>query len=140
MIELLLHLLLTSALLMIVAKLVSGIEIRSWGSAFLAAIVLGLVNALVRPLMVVLTIPFTVITFGLFLFVINALMLMLVGAIVPGVKIQGFLPALLGSLLLTALNVLIGMMFGPPAAVKIWRRPLRAGHRPGMDWRLPFCG
>ena len=115
MIELLLHLLLTSALLMIVAKLVSGIEISSWGSAFLAAIVLGLVNSLVRPLMVVLTIPFTVITFGLFLFVINALMLMLVGAIVPGVKIQGFLPALLGSLLLTALNVLIGMMFGPPA-------------------------
>ena len=117
MIELLLHLLLTSALLMIVAKLVSGIEISSWGSAFIAAIVLGLVNALVRPLMVVLTIPFTVITFGLFLFVINAFMLMLVGKIVPGLKVQGFLPALLGSLLLAALNVLIGLMFGaPPAA------------------------
>lgn len=112
MLEFVLHLVITAALLLLVAKMVSGVQIDSWGSAFLAALVLGLVNGLIRPIMVVLTIPITVVTFGLFLLVINALMLWLAAAIVPGVRVEGFGPAFVGSLLLTILNMLIAMAFG----------------------------
>jgi putative membrane protein len=101
------HLILTAALLLLVANLVRGIEVQGWGAALLGALVLGLINAVVRPLMIVLTLPLTIFTFGLFLFVINALMLWLASAIVPGIRVQGFGPALLGSLLLTALNIII---------------------------------
>ena len=67
MIEFLTHLLVTAALLLIVANLVEGIQIEGWSSAILGALVLGLANACVRPLMIVLTLPLTVLTFGLFL-------------------------------------------------------------------------
>jgi putative membrane protein len=87
-----------------VANLVRGVQVQGWGSAMVGAIVLGFVNAVVRPLMVVLTLPFTILTFGLFLLVVNALMLWLVAALVPGIRVQGFGPALLGSLMLTVLN------------------------------------
>ena len=99
------HLFLTAALLLLMANIVKGVKIEGWGSAFIGALVLGLVNAFVWPVMVVLTLPLTVVTFGLFLFVVNALMLWLVAALVPGFKVQGFGAALLGSLLLTLLNL-----------------------------------
>jgi putative membrane protein len=63
--------------------------------------------------MVLLTFPLTVLTFGLFLFVVNALMLWFVAALVPGIRIQGFGPALLGSLLLTVLNIAVSALIGP---------------------------
>jgi putative membrane protein len=108
----LLHLILTAALILLVANLVRGIEVGGWGTALLAALVLGLVNAVVRPLMVFLTFPLTIVTLGLFLFVINALMLLLVSALVPGMRVQGFGPALVGSFLLTVLNILIAFFLG----------------------------
>jgi len=111
------HLLITAALLLLVANLVRGVQIAGWGPAFLGAIVLGLVNAFVRPVMVLLTLPFTVMTFGLFLLVVNALMLWLVAALVPGIRVQGFGPALLGSLLLTLLNLAVASLAGPGWAV-----------------------
>ena len=113
MIEFLAHLLLTAALLLLVANLVRGVEVEGWGSAILGALVLGLVNAFVRPLMVVLTFPLTILTFGLFLLVVNALMLWLVAAMVPGIRVQGFGPALLGSLVLTLLNLAVAALVGP---------------------------
>ncbi|HXK25034.1 MAG TPA: phage holin family protein [Myxococcota bacterium] len=113
MIEFLAHLLLTAALLLLVANVVRGVEVEGWGSAFLGAIALGLVNAFVRPLMLVLTFPLTILTFGLFLLVINALMLWLVAAMVPGIRVQGFGPALLGSLVLTLLNLAVAALVGP---------------------------
>ena len=117
MIAFLAHLLITAALLLLVANLVRGVQIAGWGPAFLGAIVLGLVNAFVRPVMVLLTLPFTVMTFGLFLLVVNALMLWLVAALVPGIRVQGFGPALLGSLLLTLLNLAVASLAGPGWAV-----------------------
>ena len=108
----LVHWLVTAALLLLVAGVVRGVEVDSWGSAFLAAIVLGLVNGIVRPLMVILTLPLTVVTFGLFLLVINALMLQLAAGLVPGVQIGGFGAALAGSLLLTLLNLLVSAVLG----------------------------
>ena len=110
--EFLVHLILTSALLLLVANVVRGVRIESWGNAFLAALVLGIVNAIVRPIMVMLTLPLTVLTFGLFLFVVNALMLQLTAAIVPGMKVEGCSAALWGSLMLSLLNVLVGVVAG----------------------------
>lgn len=99
------HLILTAGLLLLMAHLVRGVQVEGWGAALIGAIVLGFVNAIVRPLMVLLTLPLTVLSLGLFLLVINALMLWLVAALVPGIRIQGFWPALMGSLVLTLLNL-----------------------------------
>ncbi|MGZ5017778.1 MAG: phage holin family protein [Methylobacter sp.] len=101
------HLILSAGLLLLMAHLVRGVQVEGWGSALIGAIVLGLVNAVVRPVMVVLTLPLTVLSFGLFLLVINALMLLLMAALVPGIRVQGFWPALVGSLVLTLLNVVV---------------------------------
>jgi len=107
------HLLITAALLLLVAHIVRGVQIAGWGSAFLGALVLGLVNAFVRPVMVFLTLPLTILTFGLFLLVVNALMLWLVAAFVPGIRVRGFGAAFLGSLLLTLLNLAVASLVGP---------------------------
>jgi putative membrane protein len=104
------HLILTAALLLLVAHFVRGVQVEGWGSALIGALVLGIVNALVRPLMVVLTLPFTVLTFGLFLLVINALMLWLVAGLVPGIRIESFWAALMGSVLLMLLNLTVEIL------------------------------
>ncbi len=112
MIEFLAHLLISAAMLLVVANVVSGVQIDSWSSAIIGALVLGIANAVIRPLLVFFTLPLTILTLGLFLFVVNALMLQLVGAIAPGIKIAGFGPALLGSLLLTILNFGVSALLG----------------------------
>ncbi len=101
------HLILTAVLLLLVASLVRGVQVQGFGSALVGALVLGFVNAVVRPLMVLLTLPFTILTFGLFLLVVNAFMLWLMAALVPGIRVQGFGPAFLGSLVLTLLNLAV---------------------------------
>ena len=113
MIEFIAHLILSAALLLLVANVVRGVVVESWGSAFLGAIALGIANAFIRPLMIVLTLPLTILTFGLFLLVVNALMLWLVAALVPGIKVRGFGAALLGSILLTLLNIAVAALIGP---------------------------
>ena len=102
----------TSLILLLMAKMVKGVEIDNWGSALIAAVILGFVNAFVRPVMVFLTIPLTIITLGLFLLVINALVLQLVAALSPGVRVSGFGQAVLGSIVLTVLNLLALMLLG----------------------------
>ncbi len=117
--RLLVHLLLSALLLWLVSQLVSGIHISSFGTAVLAALVLGLVNFLVRPLLILITLPITVLTLGLFLIVINALMLLLTAALVPGLQIAGFGAAVLGGLLLGLFNLLASALMhraGPAAA------------------------
>lgn len=103
----LLHLVLTAVAILIVANVVGGVYVGGFGTALIGALILGVVNGVVRPLMILLTLPLTILTLGLFLFVVNALMFWLVAALVPGFQISGFGAALLGSLLLTVLNVLI---------------------------------
>ena len=107
------HLVVSAALLLLVANAVKGMQISGALSAVLAALVLGLVNAVVRPLAVLLTLPLTFVTFGLFLLVLNGLMLKLAAALVPGFRIRGVMPAVWGSLLLTLLNLLIDGFMGP---------------------------
>lgn len=110
--EFLAHLLITSILLLLVANFVRGVQIDNWSSAIITALLLGIVNAIIRPLIVLLTLPLTILTFGLFLLVINALMLQLAAALSPGVKVEGCGAALLGSLMLSILNLLVGMIAG----------------------------
>ncbi|QDU36878.1 Membrane protein of unknown function [Maioricimonas rarisocia] len=112
MFEFLAHLLVTSILLLVVAHLVRGVVIENWGAALIAALLLGIANAIIRPLIVLLTLPLTILTFGLFLLVINALMLQLAAALTPGVRVQGCGAALLGSLLLSILNLIVGIIAG----------------------------
>jgi putative membrane protein len=103
------HLLVSSVLLLFIGRVVNGIEFKSLGAALLAALVLGIVNAIIRPLLVLLTFPITLVTLGLFLLVINALMLKLTAAIVPKFQIKGFLPALIGALMLSVFNLLLSI-------------------------------
>jgi len=102
---LLVHLLVSALLLWLVSVIVPGIHIAGFGYALLAALVLGIVNTLVRPILVLVTLPITILTLGLFLVVINALMLLLTSAIVPGFHVVGFIAALLGGLLLGLFNL-----------------------------------
>jgi putative membrane protein len=103
--RLILHWLLSALALMIVAKVVPGFYIRSFGAALIAALVIGLVNATLGFLLKVLTFPFIILTLGLFWFVVNALMLMVASSLVPGFKVQGFGPAFWGAIVLALINM-----------------------------------
>lgn len=92
---------LSAIALIITAHIVSGFIISSFSAALLAVVVLGLINAIVKPILVFLTLPLTIVTLGLFLFIINALTIWLAGTITPGFTVTGFIPALLGSIVLT---------------------------------------
>jgi putative membrane protein len=93
--------LLTAVSLLITAQLVPGFVVKSFVAALVAAVILGLVNAIIKPILVVLTLPITFVTLGLFLFVVNALTIWLAGSISPGFHVAGFVPALVGSIVLT---------------------------------------
>ena len=95
---LLVRLFLNALAVMVVAYLVPGVSVASFPSAFIAAIVIGLVNALIRPFVEVLSLPLTIFTLGLFSFVVNALMFWLAAKLVPGFDVAGFWPAFWGAL------------------------------------------
>ena len=90
---------LLAAALLLVDYLYPGVTIASFGAALLAAFVLGLFNTLVRPILILLTLPVTLITLGLFLFVINALMFWAAASVLDGFNVTGFAAALIGSVL-----------------------------------------
>ena len=91
----------------IAAKLMPSVTMNNIWTALLTALVIALLNRFLRPILIFLTLPFTALTLGLFLFVINAVIILLASAIVPGFKVEGFGTALLFSLLLTLLNFLL---------------------------------
>ena len=105
--KLLLRWLLAACALLLVAYLYPGVAVKSYGSALLAAAVLGLLNTLLRPLLVLLTLPVTVLTLGLFLVVINAAMFWLAAQMLEGFHVAGFLAALIGSLIYSLLSLVV---------------------------------
>jgi len=107
----LLHLVLSAVLLFVVGRMVSGIEVEDGASAIFGALMLGVANAVIRPILLTLTFPITLVTLGLFVFVVNALMLMLAAAFVDGFEVKGFGAAIKGVLALGLLNFLIGIFF-----------------------------
>jgi len=98
---------LSAAALLFVAYVYSGVQVSSFTAALLAAFVIGLLNIFVRPILLVLTLPVTIVTLGLFLFVINALMFWAAASVLDGFNVRGFGAALLGSLIYSALGVVI---------------------------------
>jgi putative membrane protein len=107
MIKLLAKWLLSAAALLFVAYIYSGVEVQTFTSALIAAFVIGLLNTVVRPILMVLTLPVTVLTLGLFLFVINALMFWAAAGLLDGFHVRGFLAALVGSLMYSLLGLVI---------------------------------
>lgn len=107
MLKLIAKWLLSASALLFVAYIYGGVQVHGFGSAMLAALVIGLLNIVVRPVLVVLTLPVTMLTLGLFLFVINALVFWAAAAVLQGLVVKGFLAALVGSLLYTAIGIVI---------------------------------
>ena len=106
MLNLLLDWILSALGLLIVAHIVPGFEVSGFGAALIAAIAIGLANATVGLVLKVITLPLTVLSLGVFWFVINALMLLLAAAFVPGFRIHGFFAAFLGAIVLSLVNLL----------------------------------
>ena len=113
MLTLLARWLLNALALLLVAYLYPGVSVESFFAAAMAALVLGLVNAVVRPFLVLLTLPVTILTLGLFLFVINALLFWLVAEIVGGFRVTGFGAALIGSILYSLITLLTSWLLIP---------------------------
>ena len=99
--------LITTAAILVCAYILPGVSVSSLGTAFVTALVLGLINAILRPILLIFTFPLTVVTLGLFIFVLNALLVLLTSAIVPGFYVQGFGWALLFSLVFSAVSFII---------------------------------
>ena len=93
--------------LWLVARIIPGIEVRDFGSALIATLIIGVVNAVVGPILKLLGLPFIILTLGLFLLVIDAALLKLASVFSPGFRVRGFLPAVFGSLLLTILTFIL---------------------------------
>jgi putative membrane protein len=106
----LLRLLLNGVAVFLAAQLIPGIGIASPGAALVAGIVLGLVNAVIRPVLILLTLPATVLTLGLFIFVVNAICLALAAWFVTGFTISGFWAALFGALVISVISWLLSVI------------------------------
>lgn len=105
--KLLLKWLLSAAALLLVAYLYSGVQVQSFTSALIAAFVIGLFNAVLRPVLVVLTLPVTLVTLGLFLLVVNGLVFWLASGLLGGLQVSGFWAAVWGALLYSACGLVI---------------------------------
>ncbi|ALM85243.1 MULTISPECIES: phage holin family protein [Alcaligenaceae] len=101
---------LNAVALLIVAYLLPGIAVASFGSALIAALVLGLLNMLVKPVLVLLTLPITIVTLGLFLIVLNALLFWFAGSILKGFQVNGFWWAVIGAVLYSIISGLLSML------------------------------
>ena len=93
-----------------IAWLLPGIEVSSFVSALIVAIVLGLINVFIKPILMFITLPLNIITLGLFTLIINAFLLWLAGYLSPGFEVEGFWSALLGSIILSVLSTAINSM------------------------------
>ncbi len=94
------------------AELFSSVHYSSIGALFIAGLLFGIAHAVIKPILVILTLPVTVLTLGLFLLVINALILLLVAFIVPGFTVAGFWPAVGVALFISVLSLVLNMLFG----------------------------
>jgi|SRR5665213_496666 len=107
MVKLLVHWILSALCLLLVANFVPGFFVRGFGTALIAAVVIGLVNGTIGLLLKVITFPLTIVSFGIFWLLINALMLKFAALFVPGFEVRSLWPAFVGGLILSILNMLI---------------------------------
>jgi len=110
---LLLRWILNTLILILVAKLTPGIEFTSFWAALIASLVLGLLNALIKPLIILLTLPINILTLGLFTLIINALMFWLASSIVRGFEITNFTSAFIGALIYSVIVMIVNYLEEP---------------------------
>jgi putative membrane protein len=103
----------TTLAICMVPYVVGGVRVEGFGSAMFAAAVLGILNALVRPVLILLTLPLTLVTLGLFILVINTLMFLLAGSIAPGFHVDSFWSALIGSIIVSIVSWMIHGSISP---------------------------
>ncbi|MGM9524927.1 MAG: phage holin family protein [Peptococcaceae bacterium] len=108
--HLIVKILVNAAALMMTSTLIDGIYVDGWGAVIIAAIILGIVNAIIRPLLVLFTLPLNVLTLGLLTFVINGLMLKLTAAVVGGFDVVGLWPAIVGSVILSVVSTVLSWL------------------------------
>ncbi|MEZ4484465.1 MAG: phage holin family protein [Syntrophotaleaceae bacterium] len=113
--------------IMAAAYLLPGIEVTGVFSAFFAAVILGILNALLRPLLLLLTLPLNILTLGLFTFVINALLLMMVSGVISGFHIAGFWSAVFGSLVIGVVSWLLTSMINDQGKMEVITLQQRRG-------------
>jgi putative membrane protein len=106
--------LITTIAIMVVPYLVSGVQINGLASALFSAAILGILNASVRPLLILFTLPLTIFTLGFFILIINALMFQLAGAIVPGLQVASFWSAFFASIIVTIVSWIMNAAVGGP--------------------------
>jgi putative membrane protein len=100
------------------AYAINGIHIGGFLAAFFAAAVLGILNAVLRPILILLTLPINILSLGLFTFIINAFLLKMVSGVIPGFDIQGFWPAILGALVISIVSWLLNSVIGERGQVE----------------------
>jgi len=100
------------------AYVIDGIHVSGFFSAFFAAAILGILNAFLRPVLIILTLPFNIITFGLFTFIINALLLKMAAGVIKGFEIDGFWPAILGALLISIVSWILNWIISDRGRVE----------------------
>jgi putative membrane protein len=119
---------LTAFSLWLASRLFKGLKFDKPSSLVVSALLLGLANAIVKPVLILLTLPLTLVTFGLFILVINALMLLLVAALIKGFRVSGFWTAFFASLFISVLSIVAGAMIGDtpettlemPSGNRVW--------------------
>ncbi len=111
MLSLLLVWILSAAALLLTSYLVKGFEVKSFGSAMFASLVVGLLNMVLRPLLLILTLPVNILTLGLFTFVVNAIVLRMAAGLLKNFNITGWIPAIFGAVILALINVLMFSIF-----------------------------
>jgi len=114
MVSFLVHWAVLAIALLVAVRLVPGVTISSYGTLAVAALVVGFVNAFVRPVLALLSLPITVLTLGLFYLVVNGACLMIAAALVPGFRVDGCLPAILGALVVSLAGWLLGLLLPSP--------------------------
>lgn len=107
----------------VAAGVIPGVSYESGSSLLLAALVLGLLNSLVKPVLIVLSLPFVILTFGLFVLIINALVLMLAAKLVEGFHVDGFWPAMGAALIVSLVSMLFGVKRQEPRTWRTVERP-----------------
>lgn len=117
MVGILANWLLSAIAIVVTAEFVPGFHVASFTTALIVALVLGIVNAIIKPILLLLTLPINILTFGLFTFVINAILILLVAQFVSGFTVVGFLPALVAGVILWLISHLINFVLFPVKAV-----------------------
>jgi putative membrane protein len=112
MLEVILVWILNAVALLLAAYILPGISVASFGSALIAALVLGLLNTLIKPLLILLTLPITIVTLGLFLLVLNVLLFWFAGSVLKGFTVNGFWWAAAGALIYSLISGLLSGLIG----------------------------